>query len=99
MKLSDSFPHQLGKEEALRRVQAKLEEERISKAGFATASAEKWNDGHLDFTIVVFTYTIHGTLDVYDDKLDVSLDLPIVAAMVSGMIKDQLQQEIKGLLA
>lgn len=98
-KISERFTHTLGKEEALRRIKAKLAEERVSKSNFVTDSSENWNDGHLDFTMVIFTYTVHGTLDVTDDAVDVTLDLPVVAMMVKGMIDDQLRQEIAGLLA
>jgi len=98
-KITKTFSHQLGKDEALRRIKAKLDEERVSKSNFVTSSAENWQDGHLDFSIVIFTYTVHGTLDVTETTLDVMLDLPVVAMMVQGMIKDQLQQEVDGLLA
>lgn len=97
-KMIERFPHSLGKEEALRRVKAKLEEERVSKSNFVTGTQENWSDGHLDFSIVIFTYTVHGTLDVTDESVDVTLDLPVVATMVTGMIQDQLRQEIAGLL-
>ena len=97
-KLSRSFSHSLGKEEALRRIKEKLDVERVMKSRFVTATEENWNDGHLDFSIVIYTSTVHGTLDVGEDKVDVVLDLPIVATMMTSMIDDQVKQEISGLL-
>ena len=98
-KISLSLPHQLGKEEAIRRIKAAIETEKVSRANIVTQSTEHWvGEDHVDFTMTIFSYTVEGTLDIAETSVDVTLDLPMVATMVTGMIRNQLEQEIAGFL-
>lgn len=99
-KITHTFSHSLGKEEAIRRIKTAVEAEKISKANFVSNTTEHWvGDHHVDFTMKIFGYGVEGTLDVTDTTVIVSLELPLVATMATGMIEDQLQQEIAGLLS
>ncbi len=98
-KISLSFPHELGKDEAVARIHKAIESEKVKKSNIVTHSTEKWVGGdHLDWTMTIFTYPISGTLDIKDAAIDVTLDLPMAATMVTGMIKNQLGQQIAGML-
>lgn len=98
-KISLSFPHQLGKEEAIKRIRAAIEKEKVSRANIVTHSTENWvGDNHVDFTMTIFTYAVEGTLDIFEKSVDVTLELPMVATLVTGMIRNQLEQEISGFL-
>lgn len=97
--ISLSFPHNLGKEEAVVRIHKAIESEKVTKSNIVTSSTEKWvGDDHVDWTMTIFSYTISGTLDIKESSVDVTLDLPMAATMVTGMIKNQLGQEIAGML-
>lgn len=97
--ISLSFPHNLGKEKAVARIHKAIECEKIKKSRIVSSSTEKWvGDDHLDWTMTIFSYAISGTLDIKEASVDVSLDLPMAATMVTGMIKNQLGQEIAGML-
>ena len=97
--ISLSFPHNLGKEEAVARIHHAIENEKIRKSNIVSNSTEKWvGDDHVDWTLTIFSYAISGTLDIRDASVDVTLDLPMAATMVTGMIKDQLGQQIAGML-
>lgn len=97
--ISLSFPHNLGKEEAIRRVHNTIERERISKANIVANTTEKWvGDDHVDWTMTIFTYPISGSLDIKETSVDVVLQLPMIAAAATGMIQNQLEQEIAGML-
>lgn len=99
-RISETFSHTLGKEEAIRRIRLKAEEEKVSKANFVTDTTEHWvGDDHVDFTMNIFNYSIEGMLDVNDTTVSVVLVLPMVATVATGMIRDQLRQEIAGLLS
>ena len=99
-KISHLFNHQLGKEEAIRRIKAAVAEEKIRKANFVSNTTEHWvGDDHVDFTMKIFGYSVEGTLDVTDTTVAVTLELPLIATMATGMIEDQLRQEIAGLLS
>ena len=97
--ISLSFPHNLNKEEAVARIHKAIENEKIKKSNIVTSSSEKWvGDDHVDWTMTIFSYSISGTLDIKEASIDVTLDLPMAATMVTGMIKNQLGQEIAGML-
>lgn len=97
--ISLSFPHNLGKEEAIARIHKAIESEKVTKSNIVTSSTEKWvGDDHVDWTMTIFSYTISGALDIKESSVDVTLDLPMAATMVTGMIKNQLGQEIAGML-
>ena len=97
--ISLSFPHKLGKEEAVARIHKAIECEKIKKSNIVSNSTEKWvGDDHVDWTMTIFSYSISGTLDIKEASVDVTLDLPMAATMVTGMIKNQLGQEIAGML-
>ncbi len=97
--ISLSFPHNLSKEEAVARIHKAIENEKIKKSNIVTSSSEKWvGDDHVDWTMTIFSYSISGTLDIKEASIDVTLDLPMAATMVTGMIKNQLGQEIAGML-
>ena len=97
--ISLSFPHNLSKEEAVARIHKANENEKIKKSNIVTSSTEKWvGDDHVDWTMTIFSYSISGTLDIKEASIDVTLDLPMAATMVTGMIKNQLGQEIAGML-
>ena len=99
-KISHTFSHSLGKEEAIRRIKKAVEVEKINKANFVSNTTEHWvGDDHVDFTMKIFGYSVDGTLDVAETTVAVTLELPLIATMATGMIEDQLQQEIAGLLS
>ena len=99
-KISLSLPHHLGKEEAIKRVHAAIEAERKARVNIVNNVTENWvGDDHVDFTMTIFSYAIEGTLDVKEESVDVVLSLPLVATMMTGMIENQLRQEISGFLA
>ncbi|MGI5831227.1 MAG: polyhydroxyalkanoic acid system family protein [Thermoguttaceae bacterium] len=98
-KISLSFPHDLGKEEAIKRIRRAIETEKVTMSNIVTDSSEKWvGDDHVDWTMTIFTYPVSGTLDIRESTVDVTLNLPMAATMVTGMIKNQLEQEIAGML-
>ena len=86
--ISLSFPHNLGKEEAVARIHQAIESEKIKKSNIVSNSTEKWiGDDHVDWTMTIFSYPISGTLDIKDTSIDVTLDLPMAATMVTVHMK------------
>lgn len=99
-RISKTFPHSLGREEAARRLKAAIAREKINKALAVAEPRENWiDDYHLNYSMKVFTYPISGDLVVNDEDIAINIELPVVAVMVTGMIEDQLQQQMKEFLA
>lgn len=99
MKLSKSFDHSLGKDEAVRRLRERMSTEKISKSNIATVTKEVWTDPYnLDFSMSVMKYRIDGALSISDDRVDLELDLPMGAAVFKGMIESQIGQQMELML-
>jgi Putative polyhydroxyalkanoic acid system protein (PHA_gran_rgn) len=68
------IPHRLGREEAVRRLQAGLGQARTSFGGQFVVVEENWSQEHLDFRATVLGQTTGGMIDVADDH--VRIDRP-----------------------
>lgn len=98
-KLNKTYPHSLGRMEAVQRIKAAIEQEKISKANIVEHSTENWiSDNELEYSIKIFGYHVDGSLEINEDHVAVQLNLPLIAVMVKGMIEDQLRQEMEKLL-
>ncbi|MDO5566378.1 MAG: polyhydroxyalkanoic acid system family protein [Planctomycetia bacterium] len=99
-RISKTFPHTLGQEEAAKRLKSAIAREKINKAFAVSEPSENWiDDYHLNYSMKVFSYPISGDLAINDSDIVVNIELPVVAVMVTGMIEDQLQQQMKEFLA
>ena len=94
-KLLTQIPHNLGREEATRRIKEKAAEARDQ----VTDLDEQWNDHTLTFRFKAMGFGVSGTLVVEDAAVKIDVDLPLAAIMVKGMIEQRLRQEIAAVLA
>lgn len=94
-----TIPHQLGKQEASRRLKHGLERLR---GGFAdlklSAIEEKWSGDHLDFRWGIMGQSASGTIDVEADHVRLEVQLPWLLARVAERAKALFQREGKLLL-
>ncbi len=98
-KLTKTFPHSLGQEEAARLIRERISLEKINKANLVTVTRENWSDPYnLDFSMTIFNYRIDGVLKIEEQSMTVELDLPLGASLFRGMIESQLTQQIEGML-
>jgi len=86
-----TVPHQLGKEEAKRRLQAGLEQVRGQVSAFATSVEEGWRDDRWSFRVVALAQTVTGRLDVRDDAVQVEVDLPWALALLAEKLKGRIR--------
>ncbi len=99
-KITKVYNHGLKKEEAVARMHAAVEKEKIAKAGILSSSKENWiTDSNCIFSIQIFGHNIDGEINVEDQDASISLDLPVVAVMVKGMVESQLQSELEKLFS
>ncbi len=98
--ISKSFPHSLGKVEAVRRIRERISTEKINKSNVATVTKEVWVDPcRLEFSMTVLAYRIDGSLQIEDSEVLLNLNLPMGAVMFKGMIESQIGQQMKLMLA
>lgn len=99
-KISKTFPHTLGKDEAVRRLRERISTEKISKSNIATVTKEVWIDPYnLDFSMSILTYRIDGSLRINDADIVLDLKLPMGAVMFKGMIESQIAQQMTLMLS
>src|SRR5947199_9282035 len=71
-----SIPHQLGKDEAVRRLQSGFGRARATFGEKLAVIEENWSGDHLDFRAGVLGQTATGTIDVAEDQVRVEVQLP-----------------------
>lgn len=98
-KITKTFTHNLGKDEAVRRLRERISTEKINKSNVATVTKEVWTDPYnLDFAMSVLTYRIDGALHIDDSEVKLELNLPFGAMMFKGMVESQIGQQMELML-
>lgn len=88
-----SVSHRLGKEEAARRLQSGLSGVRERFGQHFNVLEERWTDEHLDFHIAVLGQDARGTVDVDDEAVHLSVELPFLLNMMANKAKGMLKQQ------
>ena len=88
-----SIPHQLGKEEAKRRLTdgtGRLKSQFGDKFG---AIEDSWTGDHAGFRVSLLGQTVTGGLDVSEDSVRIEVQLPWMLAMVAEKAKGLIQKQ------
>ncbi len=88
-----SIPHQLGKQEATRRLQAGLSKVRTSFGAHLTHIEEQWTGEHLDFRVAALGQHMSGAIDVEDAYVRLEVQLPWLLAMLAEKAKALIQRQ------
>ncbi|HEX5377767.1 MAG TPA: polyhydroxyalkanoic acid system family protein [Phenylobacterium sp.] len=89
-----TIPHQLGREEAQRRIADGFQ--RIGgQFGPSAAKALKttWAGDRMDFQVQAMGQAVTGKVDVQDAAVEMQIVLPTMLAMMAGSVKDRIQHE------
>ena len=85
--------HQLGKEEAARRIKGGIARLAGGIGGQFLMSETKWTDNHLDFRASLLGQSAFGTLDVGHDQIRIEVTLPFVLHVVAEKAKMLVQRQ------
>ncbi|GJE01959.1 polyhydroxyalkanoic acid system family protein [Methylobacterium isbiliense] len=87
------IPHQLGLEEAHRRLDAGIGQakEMLQKAGIRMADAT-WEGERLSFLVQALNQKVDGHVDVAADTVRVEVNLPLILSLFAGKIQQALDQ-------
>jgi Putative polyhydroxyalkanoic acid system protein (PHA_gran_rgn) len=88
-----SIPHRLGKDEATRRLQSGLANARTHFGHLFTLQEETWSGNNLAFRLTALGQTIGGTIDVFDDRVDLQVTLPWLLAKLAETIQPLIRRE------
>jgi len=94
-----SVSHTLGKQEACRRLQQKLDAVRQSYSHHVSQLSEVWQEGVLQFSFRAAGMNVSGTITVEDSQVSLHAVLPLAAMMFRGLIEQRIRQELGNLLA
>jgi putative polyhydroxyalkanoate system protein len=87
-----NIPHQLGRAEARRRIEAGFAKIADQLPGGVAAGSEHWDGDRLSFSLTAMGQTIAGVVDVLDAAVTIEVELPGVLGMIASGLKDRLQK-------
>ena len=88
-----SIPHRLGKDEAVRRLQAGLGSVRANFGQLLAVQEEIWTGDHLQFRVSVLGQAASGAIDVADDHVRLEVMLPWLLAKIAQKITPAIRKE------
>lgn len=92
------LPHQLGREEARRRIAGNFHKLRDHIPGGATHIDEQWSGDRLDLTIHAMGQSVEAVIDVEDSKVHCRIQLPGMLALFAAPIEAMLKAKGSDLL-
>lgn len=98
-KVDIAIAHQLGTEEATRRLQDRFHNIKEKFGPQVTDMEERWNGDSLQFGFRTFGLKISGQVESKPEEVKVRADLPMAAMMFKGQIEQQIREELTRILA
>jgi hypothetical protein len=93
-----SIPHQLGRVEARRRIEAGFANVTRQLPVAGAVCSQRWDGDRLAFSVVLLGQTVSGALDVLDTAVAIRIELPGVLGMLAGSFGRRLQNATQLLL-
>jgi Putative polyhydroxyalkanoic acid system protein (PHA_gran_rgn) len=88
-----SIPHQLGQQEAARRIKAGLATVRARHSTFFAIDSETWTGERLAFQIRSLGQSAPGVIDVADDHVRLEITLPWLLAKIALRFTGAIRKE------
>jgi hypothetical protein len=88
-----SIPHQLGKDEAVRRLKSGLGNASANYGQVFAVEEEIWTGEHLQFRIRALGQVASGTIDVADQYVTLQVFLPWLLAKIASAIQPLVRKE------
>src|SRR5688500_14914229 len=88
-----SIPHDLGQQEARRRLETGFGRIRQQIAGHALAFDERWEGDRLHFQAGAFGQKVSGRVDVFDKSVRIEVDLPWILAQIAEKLQGRIRKE------
>ena len=87
-----SIPHQLGRAEARRRIEAGFSKIINLLPGSGGPYSERWDGDRLSFGFAAMGQTVAGVVNVLDAAVTIAIELPGVLGIIGSGLKDRLQK-------
>jgi hypothetical protein len=86
------IPHQLGRAEARRRIEADFSKITRLLPGSANRCTERWEGDRLTFGVAALGQAVTGVIEVLEAEVVMEIALPGVLGLLAGGLKDRLQK-------
>jgi hypothetical protein len=93
-----SIPHRLGRDEARTRLKTGVERLQSQFNGQVAQVQHTWSEYRADFAFSAMGQGITGRMNVEDDAIKLSVDVPWMLAILADKIKGKIEQEGRKLL-
>jgi hypothetical protein len=93
-----NVPHELGRDEARRRLESGFGRIRQQIVGKALAVDERWEGERLHFSAAGFGQRVSGRVDVFNDSVRIEVDLPWFLAAIAEKLQGRISRESRLLL-
>ena len=90
--ISITIPHQLGRAEARRRIEAGFAKLVAQLPGTAGACNQRWDGDRLTFSVFGMGQTVSGIVGVLDAAVMMELELPGVLGMIASGLQERIQK-------
>ena len=97
--ISISIPHQLGRAEARRRIEAGFTKMIKQLPGIGGACSESWQGDRLTFSVAAMGQAVAGVVHVLDATVTMEIEMTGVLGMIASRLKGRLQKAGQLLLA
>ena len=88
-----TIPHQLGKQEAARRLKAGFGNMRSTFGEKFIVLDDAWSGDHLDFRVSLLGQTTTGMVDVADDHVRLEVQLPWILSLLANKAKELVTKQ------
>ncbi len=87
-----NIPHQLGRVEAHRRIEAGFAKLVNLLPGKTGACSERWDGDQLTFSAAALGQSVSGVITVFDAVVTMQIELPGVLGVLANKLKDRLHK-------
>lgn len=94
-----TVPHQLGQEEALRRIKGMLDDAQNKGDGRISDLEESWTGDNGTFSFKASGFKVNGSIEVRDTNVEIDIDYPMAARPFKSKIESTLRDRTEALLA
>ena len=87
-----SIPHQLGRAEARRRIEAGFGKIVHSLPGSSGPASVRWDGDRLTFSVAALGQAVSGAIEVFDDTVTMEIELPAVLRVIASGLRERLEK-------
>lgn len=97
--LEINIPHELGEDEALKRIQSLLQKVQSRYGDQVKDLQQEWNGNTGEFSFSIMNMPVSGKLTVNNTGVDLDGKIPLAASLFKGKIKSVILEEANKVLA